>query len=69
MDTDLFDTVPDADFNPNTAAQVIYCQSFTLNEPQTIDAYGDTNDTALEPIQVVLQYSGSIRTVPLVSFY
>ncbi|EJC98544.1 Fet3 protein [Fomitiporia mediterranea MF3/22] len=65
MDTDMFDTVPD-DLNPNATAQVIYSQSFTLNEPQTIDAYGDTNDTALVPVQVVPQYSGSVRTVPLV---
>ncbi|KAL5524740.1 FET3_1 [Sanghuangporus sanghuang] len=65
MDTDMFDTVPD-DLNPNATAQVIYSPSFTLNDPQTIDAYGDTNDTALVPVQAIPQYSGNVHTIPLV---
>lgn len=82
MDTDMFDTVPDdlnpskpflltshhinARSLPDATAQVVYSSSFTLNEPQTTDAYSDTNDTALVPVQAISQYSGTIHTIPLV---
>ncbi|KAL5512657.1 hypothetical protein ACEPAG_2923 [Sanghuangporus baumii] len=64
MDTGMFDTIPD-DLNPNATAQIIYSHSFTLSEPQTVDAYVDTNDSALVPIEVVPQHSGNVRTIPL----
>ncbi|KAH8110260.1 Fet3 protein [Phellopilus nigrolimitatus] len=64
MDTTMFDTVPDT-LNPNATASISYATGAPLEPPATIDAYSETNDTALVPIPAVAQYAPAARTVPL----
>ncbi|KAH8809524.1 Fet3 protein [Flagelloscypha sp. PMI_526] len=68
MDTDMFDQVPD-DLNPNATAQVTYSSSFSLSEPSTIDAYADTNDTALQSIPAIAQYRAPEKTIELLVLF
>ncbi|KAJ7322898.1 Fet3 protein [Mycena albidolilacea] len=67
MDTDMFDTVPDA-LNPNSTASITYDASKPLTEPGTIDAYSDVDDIHLVPL-VAVAAPDPTRTIELeVSF-
>ncbi|KAI0938395.1 hypothetical protein AcV5_000087 [Taiwanofungus camphoratus] len=52
MDTTMFDTVPDT-LNPNATSYIVYNQSAPMPDYTYVDAYLETNDTALVPVDVV----------------
>ncbi|KAF9028653.1 Fet3 ferroxidase protein [Hymenopellis radicata] len=52
MDTDMFDTVPDA-LNPNTTSSITYSSSAQVTDLGLIDEYATVNDTELVPVIVM----------------
>lgn len=49
----------------DATATLAYNPSSPLTSPSTIDAYSDTNDTALVPIPALPQYTQAAVTIPL----
>ncbi|KAA1476163.1 ferroxidase [Dentipellis sp. KUC8613] len=63
MDTDMFDTVPDA-LQPNITSSVTYASGANLTDLGFVDEYHDVNDTGLVPL-VVVPMPPSTRTIEL----
>ncbi|KAI0263015.1 Fet3 protein [Gloeopeniophorella convolvens] len=51
MDTDMFDTVPDA-LQPNITSSITYSSSAQITDSGPVDAYHDVDDLSLAPITV-----------------
>ncbi|KAJ7578602.1 Fet3 protein [Mycena floridula] len=67
MDTDMFDTVPDA-LNPNITSSITYAANTAVTDLGPIDAYSDVDDLALVPV-VTEAAPAATRTIELeVSF-
>jgi iron transport multicopper oxidase len=64
MDTDMFDTVPEA-LNPNITSSITYSSSAPLTSSPFIDEYTDVNDTALVPLDVIAQFVPAQKTIEL----
>ncbi|KAH7105424.1 Fet3 protein [Auriculariales sp. MPI-PUGE-AT-0066] len=64
MDTDMFDTVPDA-LNPNITSSVTYSKGAQITDSGFIDAYHDINDTAIVPVTVEPQLPPATTTIEL----
>jgi iron transport multicopper oxidase len=64
MDTDMYDTVPDA-LNPNVTSSITYASSAPLTNNGFVDEYTDINDTALVPLDIIPQFPPAAKTIEL----
>ncbi|KAK7059678.1 Fet3 protein [Favolaschia claudopus] len=67
MDTDMFDTVPDA-LNPNSTASITYDASKDITDLGAIAEYSDVDDISLAPLETV-SAPPATRTLELEVFF